>query len=195
MSSQTPQITQLIVNDIANSQLSSYQIAYKYHISKTSVDHIGRSHLGDSLYDQKEQLACQKLNEDIQTLKDQGLSSNKIGEKLGVYKSTIFALIKRLSSAPVISEQSDEVQVISVENPELNLEPPVAEEPQSLPKTEVPVRSMPSPYGRIHNHSYNRNHHHQDFVKLQLKGIQITFDPKQENISDTISKILTALHS
>ena len=76
MSSQTPQITQLIVNDIANSQLSSYQIAYKYHISKTSVDHIGRSHLGDSLYDQKEQLACQKLNEDIQTLKDQGLSSN-----------------------------------------------------------------------------------------------------------------------
>ena len=75
MSSQTPQITQLIVNDIANSQLSSYQIAYKYHISKTSVDHIDRSHLGDSLYDQKEQLACQKLNEDIQTLKDQGLSS------------------------------------------------------------------------------------------------------------------------
>ena len=59
MSSQTPQITQLIVNDIANSQLSSYQIAYRYHISKTSVDHIGRSHLGDSLYDQKEQLACQ----------------------------------------------------------------------------------------------------------------------------------------
>ena len=106
MSSQTPQITKLIVNDIANSQLSSYQIAYKYHISNTSVDHIGRSHLGDILYDQKEQLACQKLNEDIQTLKDQGLSSNKIGEKekLGVYKSTIFALIKRLSSAPVISE-------------------------------------------------------------------------------------------
>ena len=82
MSSQTPQITQLIVNDIANSQLSSYQIAYKYHISKTSVDHIGRSHLGDSLYDQKEQLACQKLNEDIQTLKDQGLSSNKIGIRM-----------------------------------------------------------------------------------------------------------------
>ena len=45
MSSQTPQITQLIVNDIANSQLSSYQIAYRYHISKTSVDHIGRSHV------------------------------------------------------------------------------------------------------------------------------------------------------
>lgn len=112
-----------------------------------------------------------------------------------MYKSTIFALIKRLSSAPVISEQSDEVQVISVENPELNLEPPVAEEPQSLPKPELPVRSVPSPYGRIHNHSYNRNHHHQDFVKLQLKGIQITFDPKQENISDTISKILTALQS
>ena len=57
MSSQTPQITQLIVTDITNSPLSSYQIANRYHISKTSVDHIGRSHLGDSLYDHK-RTAC-----------------------------------------------------------------------------------------------------------------------------------------
>ena len=120
MSSQTPQITQLIVNDIANSQLSSYQIAYKYHISNTSVDHIGRSHLGDILYDQKEQLARQKLNEDIQTLKDKGLSSNKIGEKLGVYKLTKFSLgtyysevvegLKELLNAMNIPVPSDEVE-------------------------------------------------------------------------------------
>ena len=41
----TPELTQKIINEAVNSNLSSYQIAFKYSITKSVVDRLGRQHL------------------------------------------------------------------------------------------------------------------------------------------------------
>ena len=46
----TSELTQKILKDITTSELSSYQIAFKYQVNKMVVDSIGRKNLGDAIY-------------------------------------------------------------------------------------------------------------------------------------------------
>ncbi|SFS40591.1 hypothetical protein SAMN02910357_00579 [Succinivibrio dextrinosolvens] len=86
MSSIDPDVVKNIVKDIITSQLSSYQIAYKYHLSKNTIDRLGLSHLGEVIYNQKEKLAFEALIEQIKVLKNQGFSVTKMYEHLGISK-------------------------------------------------------------------------------------------------------------
>ena len=61
MKSISTDVSQNIIKDITNSDLTSYQIAYKHNVSKTTVDSLGKNNLGDVIYSKKENLACKKL--------------------------------------------------------------------------------------------------------------------------------------
>lgn len=71
-----PEVVKNIVKDITTSQLSSYQIAYKYHLSKNSIDRLGISHLGEVIYNQKEKFAFEALIEQIKEIKKTGTLCN-----------------------------------------------------------------------------------------------------------------------
>ena len=46
----TPELTQKIINEAVNSNLSSYQIAFKYSITKSVVDRLCRQHCNCKLF-------------------------------------------------------------------------------------------------------------------------------------------------
>ena len=67
MLSITSELTQKILKDITTSELSSYQIAFKYQVNKMVVDSIGRKNLGDAIY-----------KNDVVTGKENGTSPSRI---------------------------------------------------------------------------------------------------------------------
>ncbi len=184
-----PKIVADIVNDITTTQLSSYQIAFKYGVYKHTVDKLGRSHLGDAIYDKKEELAYIKLVDQVKELQQQEVSTSQIAQKLGVSKSTMFKIIDDFSK--VNSDQ--QVQIISVEHPEENIK----EENENSSSSLMPVPDKETEnfsYGYRNSYkSHRRNHERTDFAKIQVNGIQISFNPNQENIFETISKIMSVL--
>ena len=123
-------IVQSVIYNISQTNLCSYQIAYKHHISQHSVESIGLKNLGETIYWNKERLALTNLCYFIRELKAEGYSNNEIGKKIGVYPSTAHKLISRLRNAPSLPGakakepialeapvgDNDLVQVISLES-------------------------------------------------------------------------------
>ena len=64
----TPELTQRIINEAVNSNLSSYQIAFKYSITKSVVDRLCRRHLGSEVYNKRESLSFDYLVSQIKLL-------------------------------------------------------------------------------------------------------------------------------
>lgn len=201
MKSISTDVSQNIIKDITNSDLTSYQIAYKHNVSKTTVDSLGRNNLGDVIYSKKENLAYKKLIGQIQELQNKGVCITRIAGELGIYKSTMFSIINALKA----SSADDAVQIISVEHPEQNVqdtsdfpeETQGAEDMQALPAPPDERKYVRKPYYRNYQcRSYsNPQGTHMDFARIQINGVQLSFNPCQENIWDTVNKILTVLHS
>ncbi len=193
-------VSQSIIKDITNSDLTSYQIAYKHNVSKTTVDSLGRNNLGDVIYSKKENLAYKKLIGQIQDLQNKGVCVTRIAGDLGIYKSTMFSIINSLKSS-----SDDAVQIISVEHPEQNIQvspdfPEETNESEDMPALPAPPEErkyVRKPYYRNYQcRSYsNPQGTHMDFARIQINGVQLSFNPCQENIWDTVNKILTVLHS
>lgn len=53
MESHNPQKTQNIIKDITTTELSSYQIAYKYNTTRATIGKLGKAHLGDNIFRKK----------------------------------------------------------------------------------------------------------------------------------------------
>lgn len=185
MSNIEPEVVKNIVKDITISQLSSYQIAYKYHLSKNTIDRLGISHLGEVIYNQKEKLAFEALIEQIKVLKNQGFSVTKMSEHLGISKSTMFKIVNRYET-----DRKEQVQVISVEHPESNQE--ISEQTSLLPliENEEPMRR-----NNFYRHNRYRNNvsSYSDYARIQLNGVQLSFNPKQPQIWETVNKIMSLL--
>lgn len=89
------EIIQSVINCISQTNLCSYQIAYKHHISQHSVESIGLKNLGKNIYWNKERLALTNLSYSIRSLKAEGYSNNEIGKQLGVYPGRTHELNKK----------------------------------------------------------------------------------------------------
>lgn len=183
-----PIIIKEIINLVATSELSSYQIAYKYKINKKKIDLIAKEHLGAEIYEKKEKLAFTKLYMQLKDAKEKGLSVIQISNKFQVAKSTVYNLLEAQDCS-----SNAAVQVISVEHPEENLKP---QSEDNKPLRVLPVNVPERKYVKAEPSFNRRNNYHEkrcDYAKLNINGVQILFDPKQENVSVTIAKILTAL--
>mgnify|MGYP002770536174 CR=1 FL=1 len=112
----TPELTQKIINEAVNSNLSSYQIAFKYSITKSVVDRLCRQHLGSEVYNKRESLSFDYLASQIKGLRQKKYSSDRVAQALGLYKTTCFTLIKKIELEDFTSSPSsdDKVDVISV---------------------------------------------------------------------------------
>ena len=184
--SESQETTKEIINLIATSNLCSYQIAYKLGINKRTIDKIGKEHLGPDIYNNKEKLALKKLSQEYMDGRKSGLGLYKLAEKLQVAKSTLFRIATNFP--PVAS--SNNVQIISIEHPENNIENDFSD-----------IESHPAPYTDYHKENeYRKSFRHRSFndrkneyAKLCINGVQISFNPLQENISQTISKIISVL--
>ena len=113
----TPELTQRIINEAVNSNLSSYQIAFKYSITKSVVDRLCRRHLGSEVYNKRESLSFDYLASQIKGLRQKKYSSDRVAQALGLYKTTCFTLIKKIELEDFTSNPSsdDKVNVISVQ--------------------------------------------------------------------------------
>ena len=185
--------TEQIVKDITSTTLCSYQIAHKYSLTKMTVDRIARTHLGDEIYQKKEQLALEHLKGDFLKLKSQGLSINNIGQKLGLSKASAFNLSKNFESEAANSEEVFQIESIPpFFDSQINTLPQVVavapevtepEEPEI--KKEIPV----SPYKPVNK----VQHQKKEYSVIRIKGLQISFDASLEGMDVTISKVLKAL--
>lgn len=88
-------IVQSVINNISQTNLSSYKIAYKHHISQRSVESIDLKNLGETIYWNKERLALTNLCYFIRELKDESYSNNKI-VKIAEF---IYIMTRNISSA------------------------------------------------------------------------------------------------
>lgn len=201
MLSITSELTQKILKDITTSELSSYQIAFKYQVSKTIVDSIGRKNLGEVIYKKKETFAFQKLNNLITDSLNKGNSITATADNLGVCRSTMFKLAHSIRSVT-----PNQVQVISVKHPEQNLavsavvEPAADDKENEVAMTEdrsvvregrMPVRYRPY---QKRGHRFNRGSHN-DYARIVINGVQLSFDPHQEQIFITVNKIVELMKS
>ena len=73
-------IVQSVIISIPQTNLCSYQIAYKHHISQHSVESIGPNNLGETIYWNKERIALTNLCIFIGELKAEGYSNNEVGK-------------------------------------------------------------------------------------------------------------------
>ena len=198
MTAITSELTQKILKDITTTDLSSYQIAFKYQVNKMVVDSIGKRNLGEIIYNKKESLAYQKLMELIADGLRKGNSIASTADNLGVCRSTMFKLARSL-----MPHSSNQVQVISVEHPEQNM--PVSDTIRSAVTTDVeedrvertaanpvvrnsrmPVRYRPYQSGEQRFHRGG----HTDYARIVINGIQLSFNPSQENIFNTVNRII-----
>ena len=112
----TPELTQKIINEAVNSNLSSYQIAFMYSITKSVVDRLCRQHLCSDIYNKRESLSFDYLASQIKGLRQKKYSSDRVAQALGLYKTTCFTLIKKIELEDFTSSPSsdDKVDIISV---------------------------------------------------------------------------------
>ena len=123
----------------------------------------------------KEKLALKKLSQEYMDGRKSGLGLYKLAEKLQVAKSTLFRIATNFP--PVAS--SNNVQIISIEHPENNIENDFSD-----------IESHPAPYTDYHKENeYRKSFRHRSFndrkneyAKLCINGVQISFNPLQENI-------------
>lgn len=203
-----------IVHDIANTELSSYQIAYKHNVHKSKVDRIGKAYLGDDIYNRKEQLAFRKLQSEIISLRESSFSLSTISTKLGIYRSTLFGLIKNFNL--VQNSSQDKVEIVSLNSKNHNepikvneissnneLPSPIVKNYEKDVSSTSEIRESQH-YRRRNNNKFQRNdnYYNHDYSNrnnryfnnnqsvIRLKGIRIIFDSSKENIDIIIGKIV-----
>ena len=226
----TPELTQKIINEAVNSNLSSYQIAYKFNMTKSVVDRLCRQHLGNEFYSKREALSYDYLASQIKELRQKKYSSDRVAQALGLYKTTCFTLIKKIEqddfSKSLLSD--DKVDVISVpilsapneisqgtSNQKQTSSPKTIKVTKELPlvpekvEYEVPVEDETSqddedshetcdPYHRRkpyfnRRNSFDRNRHYREQVKINVKGMQISFNASDEVAGSVVMKLLKEL--
>ena len=106
-SPKNPVHTEQIVKDITGSTLCSYQIAQKYKITKMTVDRIARTHLGDSLYQKKEEMALEHLKAEFLKLKSQGMSLNNIENQINTSEVIQIESLAPLEALPPVASVPD----------------------------------------------------------------------------------------
>lgn len=226
----TPELTQKIINEAVNSNLSSYQIAFKYSITKSVVDRLCRQNLGSEIYNKRESLSFDYLASQIKGLRQKKYSSDRVAQALGLYKTTCFTLIKKIELEDFTSSLSsdDKVDVISVlalsatnesSQSTSNLKQSASSKTIKLTKElplvpekieyEVPVeedddddyevsRDTYAPYHRRkpyfnRKNSFDRNRNYREQVKINVKGMQISFNASDEVAGTVVMKLLKEL--
>ena len=229
----TPELTQRIINEAVNSNLSSYQIAFKYSITKSVVDRLCRQHLGSEVYNKRESLSFDYLSSQIKELRQKKYSSDRVAQALGLYKTTCFTLIKKIEqedfnrslyaddkvdviSVPALSAPNESSQSIS--NPKHSASPKTVKLTKELPlvpekiEYEVPAEDETSqededcevsrdtydPYHRRkpyfnRRNNFDRNRHYREQVKINVKGMQISFNASDEVAGTMVMKLLKEL--
>ena len=208
-----PQTTREIIKDITTSTLSAYQLGHKYKLSKMTIDRIGREHLGTDIYSRREKLAFASLCALIKDFRDRNYSLTSIADQLGISKSSIFDIIKKIKSQTTeeaTPAEDNEVQVISIE-PKIEADSKLLASPSPTP---VAKEEHPAKTERFDTRNYNRwapqrNNHHSTrpmqrlknsrsphgYIKICFKDIQITFNPAQKEAEDVITRILSGINS
>lgn len=224
----TSELTQKIINEAVNSNLSSYQIAFMYSITKSVVDRLCRQHLGSEVYNKRESLSFDYLASQIKGLRQKKYSSDRVAQALGLYKTTCFTLIKKIELEDFTSSPSsdDKVDVISVpalsatnessqstSNLKQSASPKTTKLTKELPlvpekiEYEVPVeedddyevsRDTYAPYHRRkpyfnRKNSFDRNRNYREQVKINVKGMQISFNASDEVAGTVVMKLLKEL--
>lgn len=229
----TPELTQKIINEAVNSNLSSYQIAYKFNMTKSVVDRLCRQHLGNEVYSKREALSYDYLASQIKELRLKKYSSDRVAQALGLYKTTCFTLIKKIEQEDFTRSISsdDKVDIISVpvlSAPEQISQSISKQKQTSSPKTikvtkelplvpekveyEIPVEEETSqddenaespqdsynPYHRRKTYfnrrnSFDRSRHYREQVKINVKGMQISFNASDEVAGSVVMKLLKEL--
>lgn len=108
-----------------------------------------------------------------------------MSEHLGISKSTMFKIVSRYET-----ERKDQVQVISVEHPETNQDIPEQTSLLPLKEAEEPMRRN---YFYRHNRYRNNGCTDSDYARIQVNGVQLSFNPKQPQIWETVNKIMSLL--
>ena len=208
-----PQTTREIIKDITTSTLSAYQLGHKYKLSKMTIDRIGREHLGTDIYSRREKLAFASLCALIKDFRDRNYSLTSIADQLGISKSSIFDIIKKIKSQTTeeaTPAEDNEVQVISIE-PKIEADSKLLASPSPTP---VAKEEHPAKTERFDTRNYNRwapqrNNHHSirprqrlkhsrsphGYIKICFNDIQITFNPAQKEAEDVITRILSGINS
>lgn len=226
----TSELTQKIINEAVNSNLSSYQIAFMYSITKSVVDRLCRQHLGSEVYNKRESLSFDYLASQIKGLRQKKYSSDRVAQALGLYKTTCFTLIKKIELEDFTSSplSDDKVDVISVpalsatnessqstSNLKQSASPKTTKLTKELPlvpekiEYEVPVeedddyevsRDTYAPYHRRkpyfnRKNSFDRNRNYREQVKINVKGMQISFNASDEVAGTVVMKLLKELET
>lgn len=229
----TSELIQKIINEAVNSNLSSYQIAYKFNMTKSVVDRLCRQHLGNEVYSKREELSYDYLASQIKELRLKKYSSDRVAQALGLYKTTCFTLIKKIEqddfnrslssddqvdvisvpvlSAPVKSSQitSEQLQTSSPKTIKVTKELPLVpekleyEEPveNETPQDDENAESPQNTYDPYHRrkpyfnrrNSFDRSRHYREQVKINVKGMQISFNASDEVAGSVVMKLLKEL--
>lgn len=208
-----------IINDLATSQLSSYQIAYKYKVKQKTVESLGISNLGEQIYKQKEELAISKLYSDINELSDEGQSRTQIAQKLGLYNSTSYQLIKKAEEykyTQIETNDSDLVNVISISEQDGSIKSlshsnstPLAEkEPQSksilltsdrsesYSKKQLPINIDTPQKGGEDNQQPEKvasEHNNLRSISIKFDGIEISYESECSSTEQAVLRIIAGL--
>ena len=208
-----PQTTREIIKDITTSTLSAYQLGHKYKLSKMTIDRIGREHLGTDIYSRREKLAFASLCAQIKEFRDRNYSLTSIADQLGISKSSIFDISKKIKSQTTeeaTPAEDNEVQVISIE-PKIEADSKLPASPSTTPvaKEEHPAKTERFNIRNYHRWAPQRNNYHSTrprqrlknsrsphgYIKICFNDIQITFNPAQKEAEDVITRILSGINS
>lgn len=208
-----PQTTREIIKDITTSTLSAYQLGHKYKLSKMTIDRIGREHLGTDIYSRREKLAFESLCALIKEFRDRNYSLTSIADQLGISKSSIFEISKKIksqTSEEATPAEDNEVQVISIEHKiEADSKLPATPSTAPVAKEEHPAKTERFDTRNYHRWAPQRNNHHSNrprqrlknsrsphgYIKICFNDIQITFNPAQKEAENVISRILSGINS
>lgn len=209
-----PQTTKEIIKDITTSTLSAYQLGHKYKLSKMTIDRIGREHLGTDIYSRREKLAFASLCALIKEFRDRNYSLTSIADQLGISKSSIFDISKKIKSQTTeeaTPAEDNEVQVISIE-PKIEVDSKLPASPSTTPvaKEEHHAKTERFDIRNYHRWAPQRNNYHSTrprqrlknsrsphggYIKICFNDIQITFNPAQKEAEDVITRILSGINS
>lgn len=199
-----PQTTKEIIKDIITSKLSAYQLGHKYKLSKMTIDRIGREHLGTDIYSRREHLAFASLCTQITELRSRNYSLTSIAEQLGIPKSSIFEISKKIMAQTfekVAFADNNEVQVFSIESKvdeasklsAGHTTTLVAKEEHDAKAVSLNTKTYHRRYPQRNGHTPNRtrqglkNRIPHGYIKITFNDIQITFNSAQREAEDVIT--------
>lgn len=204
-------LVQSILNDFAQTKLCSYQIACKHDLYQNQVVSIIKANLGSEAFSSKEERALYFLYEQMLELQKKQVSVNEICSRLLIRKNTYYHVIEIFSKVPASSEI---LQISSIDDLD---KAPVSQNSQSLQNsaadeqnTEVPAEGLhpvvteyrprhnyySQGYSRrsyYHRRPYQEHYYNPSIVRLNIRGIQISFDTSK--VPDAlIGKIISCIN-